>query len=579
MKDLLVFLKEYKKESILSPLFKLLEAGMDLLVPLIVAYMINDGIAKGNRSIIHQSFLFLIALAALGLAFSFVAQYFAAKASVGFATKLRSALFHHIQSFTYRDLDQIGTDTLITRLTSDVQQVQNGVNMTLRLLLRSPFIVLGAMILAFTINVRSALIFAVIIPILALVVFLIMVSSIPLYRRAQSALDKLLTVTSEDLTGVRVIRAFRRQNDEIRRFDDANADLTELNMKVGRIGALLNPATYVLINLATIVLIHTGALQVDGGHLLQGDVVALYNYMAQIIIELIKLASLILLLNRSLACAGRISGVLSMEVSEPEEHKDTPAPVEIAPILSVSDVSFSYEGSGEDTLSHISFSVRKGEKIGIIGSTGCGKSTLVRLMQGLYEVTDGSIELMGHPLTSYPQNKLRSYFAFVPQKARLLSGSIKDNLKMGNPNASDKELIQSLHLAQAADILASKDGGLDALVEQNGRNFSGGQRQRLTIARALCKHAPILILDDASSALDMATDFKLRKALFDLPHDPTIFFISQRIATIQDCDHILVLDDGHQAGYGSHDELLETSQVYRQLYESQYPQPQKGGLS
>lgn len=578
MKRILSFLKKYTKESILAPAFKLLEAGMDLLVPLVVAAIINNGIGNADKGYVVKCFLILIALAVLGIAFSFTAQWFAAKASVGVATDLRQALFDHIQGFSFAELDRMGTDTLITRMTSDINQVQNGINLALRLLLRSPFIVFGAMIMAFLIDVKCALIFAVAIPVLAVVVFGIMLVCIPLYKKAQKALDKLLGITRENLEGVRVVRAFCREEREIEEFDERNKALTKVNEFVGRISALMNPVTYLLINVATIILIRSGALRVEAGDLKQGDVVALYNYMAQIIVELVKLASLIITLNKSMACAGRLSEVFAVEpgmkyvdgsmcsgnVSPGENTVDNES-------VTFENVSFSYSGSDDDAITDITFTAQKGQTIGIIGGTGCGKSTLVNLIPRFYDVTGGTVRVNGHNVKDYPKAALTEKIGIVPQKAVLFEGTIRENMKWGNEDADDNRIRKALETAQAAEVVDGKEGGLDAHVEQNGRNFSGGQKQRLCIARALVKEPEILILDDSSSALDFATDLKLRRAIHNLDGNMTVFIVSQRTASVRNSDRILVLDDGKLVGNGSHEELMKGCEVYREIYYSQFP--------
>ena len=576
MRKLFTYLRDYLKESILAPLFKLAESLMDLLVPLVVASIINRGIAAGNSQLITWYFLLLIALAALGMAFSFTAQWMAAKASVGFSTKLRQALFDHIQQLTYRELDTLGTDTLITRMTSDINQVQNGLNLALRLLLRSPFIVFGAMIMAFTIDIPSALVFAVAIPLLSVVVFGIMLLSIPLFSQVQTRLDQLLGMTRENLTGVRVIRAFCKEEQEIKEFDRRNALLTTMNERVGRMSALMNPATFLIINVATIVLINQGALRVELGAIQQGDVVALYNYMAQIVVELVKLASLIITLNRSLACAQRVQDVLDVEPSMtyPQElPHPLPASDEAA---SFDHVSFAYASSGDDVLDDIDFTVRKGETVGIIGGTGSGKTSVVQLIPRFYDVTSGTVRVAGVDVRDYPEGELIKRIGIVPQKAVLFEGSIRDNLLWGNGDASDEELWEALRTAQAEEIVKGRDGQLDAPIEQGGRNLSGGQRQRLTIARALVRRPDILILDDSASALDFATDLALRRAIASLPGSMTVFIVSQRTSSVRHADQILTLDDGKVAGIGTHDELMQSCTVYQEIYYSQFPEERPG---
>lgn len=582
MKKLFPFLRPYRKESILAPLFKLLEALMDLIVPLVIADIIDRGIANGDKVYILERFIFLLLLAVVGLAFSITAQWFAAKASVGFATDLRQKLFDHIQSLSYSRVDTLGTDTLITRMTSDMNTLQNGVNMVLRLLLRSPFIVLGAMVCSFFIDVKSALVFVVAIPILSLVIYGLMALSIPLYRKVQAKLDRVLGLTSENLTGVRVIRAFCREEDEVASFDFANEELTHLNLLVGRISALMNPVTYVLINVATVVLIQVGAIRVNAGVLETGAVVAMYNYMAQMIVELIKLANLIVTINRALACGDRVAQVLDINpgMEFPEElisHATERDGAEDNQAASASDavhfshVSFCYEGGGDEALTDIEFTAKRGETIGIIGGTGSGKSTLVNLIPRFYDVTEGAVEVDGINVKDYPKNGLTDRIAMVPQKAVLFEGSIRDNLTMGLTGVSDEDLWKALETAQAKEVVEGKDGKLDAGVEQNGRNFSGGQKQRLTIARALARKPEILVLDDSSSALDFATDAALRKAINNLEGDLTVFIVSQRTSSIRNADQILVLDDGKLVGKGSHDELLKTCEVYQEIHASQFP--------
>ena len=576
MKDLLVYLKKYRKESILAPLFKLLESAMDLFVPLVVASIINDGIAGGNSGLIFRNFLMLIALAILGMVFSFTAQWMAAKASTGFSADLRQALFDHIQKLSYRELDALGTDTLITRMTSDVNQIQNGLNLALRLLLRSPFIVFGAMVMAFTIDFRCACVFAGAIPLLGIAVFAIMLLSIPLFAKVQEALDSLLGLTRENLTGVRVIRAFCKERQEIDEFDRRNDMVTRMNEKVGRLSALMNPATYLIINAAAILLIQQGALRVQLGALQQGDVVALYNYMAQIVVELVKLASLIITIDRSLACAKRAQAVLEVEPSVTYPSAISEKEVSAGEAVRFRDVSFSYSESGDAALSDIDFTVRKGQTVGIIGGTGSGKTSVVQLIARFYDATEGSVEVDGRDVREYPEGMLTDKIGIVPQKAVLFEGSIRDNLLWGKEDATDEELWEAVNAAQAREVVLGKEGGLSAQVEQGGRNFSGGQRQRLTIARALVKKPEILILDDSASALDLATDLALRRAIAALPGDMTVFIVSQRTSGVRDADRILVLDDGRLAGNGTHDELMKSCAVYQEIYYSQYPEERPG---
>lgn len=574
MNNLWKYLKGYEKEAVCAPLFKLLEALMDLIVPLIVASMIDVGIARGDRGYIAARMAMLFGLAAVGLAFSITAQWFSAKASVGFGTKLRQALFDHVQSLSYRELDTIGTDTMITRLTSDINQVQTGLNMGLRLLLRSPFVVLGSCVFAFMIDVKSALVFAVAIPLLGIVIFGIMLVSIPLFRKVQTALDGLLSATRENLTGVRVIRAFRREQDSVAEFDKKNDNLTKLNLFVGRVSALMNPVSYAMINIATIILIYVGAVRVNGGALEQGQVVALYNYMAQMIVELIKLASLIITINKSLACADRVAGVFEMTpsiangTSEVDVNSD-------APVVAFDDVTFTYAGASAPSLEHVSFQALKGQTIGIIGGTGSGKSTLVNLIPRFYDATEGSIKVYGSDIQSVDLNSLLSMTGVVPQKAQLFAGTIRDNMKWGKEDATDAEIWEALETAQATEVVEGKDGQLDFRLEQNGRNLSGGQKQRLTIARALIKKPQILILDDSSSALDFATDAKLRVALHNLSWKLTVFVVSQRAASVMYADDILVLDDGKLVGHGTHDELMKSNEIYQEIYYSQFPREEE----
>ncbi|MDO4621083.1 MAG: ABC transporter ATP-binding protein [Lachnospiraceae bacterium] len=592
MKTVFKYLKKYTGESILAPSFKMLEALMDLFVPIVVARIINTGILQGNRSYVIREVLLLLGLAALGMGFSFTAQWFSAKASVGTASDIRQALFDHIQELSCSELDTLGTDTLITRMTSDINQIQNGLNLTLRLLLRSPFIVFGAMIMAFTIDVKCALIFAVAIPLLSVVVFSIMLISIPLFAKVQAKLDSLLSLTRENLTGVRVIRAFCKEQEEIREFDARNEMLTKMNEHVGRISALLNPATYVLINLATIMLIRQGALRVNLGMLQQGDVVALYNYMAQIIVELIKLATLIISITRSIACAKRVEGIFEVRsgmafpddetgalssaktggTKNEKKNGQSAAQQNGAPAVVFNHVSFSYAGSGAEALTDIDFTAKRGETIGIIGGTGSGKSSVVSLIPRFYDVTKGSVEVFGEDVRSYKKGELIEHIGIVPQKAVLFEGSIRQNLKWGREDATDEELMAAARIAQADGVIEGKNGGLSAMIEQNGRNLSGGQRQRLTIARALVRNPEILILDDSASALDFATDLALRRAIKSLPGDMTVFIVSQRTSSVRTADRILVLDDGLLVGQGTHDELMKTCTVYQEIYYSQFPE-------
>ena len=571
MKKLASYLKRYTKESILAPLFKLLEVVFDLMVPLVVARMINIGVAGNDRGYMVRCFLILILMALLGLAASITAQFFAAKACTGFAADLRQAVFDHIQGFSFTELDTLGADTMITRLTDDINQVQTGVNMGLRLLLRSPFVVFGAMIMAFTIDVSCAWVFAVVIPVLFVAVFAIMLSSIPLYRKAQSALDRVTCLTRENLTGVRVIRAFCREDHSVREFDESSQALTKLNEFVGKISALLNPLTYVLINLAAVVLIDRAALRVNIGSIAQGDVVALNNYMLQITVELIKLASLIITLTKSMACAGRVAGVLEQPTSMTYPEKNAQPRENSDEAVRFDRVNFTYRNAGAPSLTDISFCAGKGQTVGIIGGTGSGKSTLISLIPRFYDAASGTVCLDGCNVKEYTQQALCRKVAVVQQRSVLFQGTIRDNLRWGNENASDEELWQALEVAQAREIVEGKEGQLDFRLEQGGRNLSGGQKQRLSIARALVKKPEILILDDSSSALDFATDAALRSAIHGLGGGVTTFLVSQRIACIRQADQILVLDNGSLAGVGTHEELLESCGLYQEIFDSQFP--------
>ena len=571
MRSLAIYLKNYKKESILAPFFKFLEVVFDLLVPVVIAQIIDVGITGNDRPYIIERFFILVLMAAAGLTVSITAQFFAAKASVGFATELRQAVYDHVQKLSYTELDTLGTDTLITRLTDDINQVQNGVNMGLRLLLRSPFIVLGSMVMAFTINTRCALIFAVAIPVLFLVVFVIMYLSIPLFGKVQARLDSVTGLTRENLTGVRVIRAFCREKEAVQEFDESNTQLTKLNEFVGKLSALLNPVTYVLINIATVILINNAGLQVNLGSMQQGQVVALYNYMAQMIVELIKLASLIITLNKSAACANRVADILKVKTSM--DYPDTTtSTVSGENAVEFNDVTFTYAGSSAPSLSNISFSVKRGQTIGIIGGTGSGKSTLVNLIARFYDATSGTVQMDGQDIRSYSQHDLRQKVGVVPQRAALFKGTIRENMKWGREDATDSEIWDALTTAQAREIVENKDGQLDFNLEQNGRNLSGGQRQRLTIARAVVKKPEFLILDDSASALDFATDAALRKSLHQLSGNVTTFLVSQRAASIRQADQILVLNDGELVGKGVHDDLIRTCDTYREIYFSQFPE-------
>ncbi len=569
MRKILVFLRDYKKESVLGPLFKLLEASFELLVPLVMAAIIDVGIKQGDRGYILKMCGVLILLAVIGLTCSITAQFFAAKAAVGFAAKLRHALFAHIQSLSYTEMDEIGTSTMITRMTSDVNQVQSGVNMVLRLFLRSPFIVFGAMVMAFTIDVKAALIFVVAIPVLAVVVFGIIMITIPLFKKVQAGLDEVLGITRENLSGSRVIRAFHKEEEEIEAFYEHNQTLTSLQLYVGKISALMNPLTYVIINAALIALIWTGALRVDKGFISQGEVVALVNYMSQILIELVKLANLIVTVTKAVACGNRIESVLSLHGSMEDGKEEAGA--EAADYAVVFDrVSMRYKGAGAEAVSDISLKVKRGETIGVIGGTGSGKSTVVQLIPRFYDVSGGVVCVNGRDVREYKLEKLRERIGIVPQKAVLFAGSIRENMQWGKRNATDEEIWEALTVAQAREFVEKKEGMLDAGIEQGGRNLSGGQRQRLTIARALVGRPEILILDDSASALDYATDAALRRAIREMKNAPTVFIVSQRAASILHADQILVLDDGEVNGLGRHEELLKTCEVYREIYYSQF---------
>ena len=574
MKKLWKYMRDYRREGILAPLFKLLEASLELFVPLVMAQIIDTGIANGDGGFILSRCGILAVLAAVGLVCSITAQYFAAKASVGLAAKLRSTLFKHIQSLSYSKLDTQGTGTLIARITGDINQVQSGMNLALRLLLRSPFVVFGAMIMAFTIDVKAALVFVVTIPLLSIVVFGIMLWSIPMYKKVQARLDKVLGITRENLSGVRVIRAFCKEDEERREFGERNAALTKLQLIVGRVSAAMNPATYIMINLGIAVLIYVGALRVDSGILTQGQVVALYNYMSQILVELVKLASLIITITKALACAGRVSAVLDVE-SDMHGADTEPREIDTDEEVRFENVEFGYATGGEPALSGISFSVKKGETMGIIGGTGSGKSSLVSLIPRFYDATGGHVYIKENDVKDYPLGALREMVGMVPQKAVLFKGTIRENLRWGSADATEEEMERALSDAQALEIVKAKPEGLDSPVAQNGKNLSGGQRQRLTIARALIKKPEILILDDSASALDYATDLALRRSLAALSYKPTVFIVSQRASSILHADKIAVLDEGKMVGLGTHDELMQTCPVYREIYYSQYEQEVK----
>lgn len=587
MKKLLIYLKDYKKETVLAPLFKLLEASFELFVPLVMAAIIDNGIANGDRGYIGRMCLVLIALGIIGLTCSITAQYFAAKAAVGFAAQMKHALFAHIQSLSFTEMDTVGTSTLITRMTSDANQVQNGVNMVLRLFLRSPFIVFGAMIMAFTIDVKSALVFVAAIPLLSLVVFGIMILTTPMYRKVQGGLDAVMGITRENLTGVRVLRAFNKEESEIRRFEDTNNTLAQMQKAVGKLSALMNPVTYIIINGAVIALVWTGAWQVENGVITQGEVVALVNYMSQILVELIKLANLIVTITKAIACGNRIQSVFELQpsltdpaaqtgqkdaaaASAPSGNAGTASGRTAVPAVSFEHVCLTYKNAGAESLTDIDFRAWPGQTIGVIGGTGSGKSSLVNLIPRFYDATKGRVLVDGRDVKEYPLKELRGKIGMVLQKSVLFQGTIRKNLLWGKEDASDEELYRALEIAQARDFVEEKDGGLDAVVAQGGKNLSGGQRQRLTIARALVRKPSVLILDDSASALDYATDARLRMAIRDMEGGPTVFIVSQRAASIRHADQIIVLDDGEVAGIGTHEQLLEGCAAYQEIYYSQF---------
>ena len=571
MKKQLIYLKAYRKEACLAPIFKMLEAVFELFVPLVIKGIIDYGIAAEDRAYCLRMGLLLLLLAVIGLAMATTAQWFSARAAAGFAAKIKQVLMEHIQKLSYTELDTIGTSTLITRMTSDVNQVQTGTNLVLRLFMRSPFIVFGSMIMAFTIDFKAAMIFVITIPLLSVVVFGIMLSSIPLYKKVQSQLDRVLGITRENLTGVRVIRAFNKEEEEISHFKTENEQFTRLQTFVGKISALMNPLTFVIVNSAILVLVWTGAWRVEGGILTQGAVVALVNYMSQILVELIKLADLIINITKAVACGNRIQKVLEVEPSmengskECIEEKRTPANA-----VDFNHVSLTYSGAGAPSLTDIDLHVKTGQTIGIIGGTGSGKTSVVNLIPRFYDATQGNVLVFGKPVKEQDMESLRSQIAVVPQKAVLFAGTIRENMKWGKEDATDEEIMEALTIAQAAEVVQKKEGGLDAFVEQGGKNLSGGQRQRLTIARALVRKPRILILDDSASALDFATDAALRKAIREMKNAPTVFIVSQRTSSIRFADQILVLDDGKSVGVGTHDELLTTCSVYKEIYDSQY---------
>lgn len=579
MKTLLTYLKGYKKESILAPLFKMLEASFELFVPLVMAAIIDVGIANQDKPYIVKMCFVLIALGIIGLVCSITAQYFAAKAATGVGTGIRHGLFEHIQKFTFTEMDQLGTSTLITRMTSDINQIQSGVNLVLRLFLRSPFIVFGAMIMAFTVDVKAALVFVVTIPLLSLIVFGIMLVTMPMYKKVQADLDQVLLTTRENLTGARVIRAFNKEEDETKRFENANQILTDAQKYVGRISGMMNPLTYIIVNGAIIALIYVGAVRVDIGDLTQGQVVALINYMSQILVELVKLANLIISVTKAAACLNRVESVLAVKPDMNEgdvrwksnfSEADRDLKNKI-PVVEFSHVSLTYKGTSDTSLSDINFCAKKGQTIGIIGGTGSGKSSLVNLIPRFYDATDGTVKINGRDIKEYQTENLREHIGVVLQKAVLFKGSIADNLRWGKEDATEQEMYEALDISQAREFVDTKQGGLEFQIEQGGRNLSGGQKQRMTIARALVRKPEILILDDSASALDFATDAALRKSIKEMKNQPTVFIVSQRAASIQYADQIIVLDDGAMAGIGTHEELLKDCPVYQEIYYSQFP--------
>lgn len=583
MKKLLVYLRDYKKEVVLAPLFKLLEASFELIVPLVVAAIIDYGIANSDKGYIFKMCGVLVLLAIVGFVSAVTAQYFSAKAAVGFSTEVRHHLFEHIQTLSFNEMDSVGTSTLITRLTSDINQTQSGVNMVLRLFLRSPFIVFGAMIMAFTVSVKGALVFVVTIPLLSIVVFGIMALSVPRFKKVQGGLDRILGRTRENLEGARVIRAFNKEDSEAASFNEENQFLTGMQLVVGRISALMNPITFVIINVATLVVIWVGGKETFNGIITQGEVVALVNYMSQILVELVKLANLIVNVNKSIACGNRIQDIFEIKASIPNTDDKKMSDVKVdenAPMVEFSHACMRYAGSSEEALSDINFVVEKGQTIGIIGGTGSGKSTLVNMIPRFYDTSSGQVKIQGVDVKDYPIVELRDKIGMVMQKAVMFHGTIADNLRWGNENATDEELWNAVRIAQAEDVVRGKEGELDHMIEQGGRNLSGGQKQRLTIARAIVKNPDILILDDSASALDFATDAALRKALKNMQGTKTIFIVSQRTSSIRFADKIIVLDDGSIVGTGTHDELLDSCETYREIYESQFKKEElTGGVS
>ena len=575
MKSLIKYLKDYKKETVLAPLFKMLEASFELMVPLVMAAMIDTGILAGDKPYIIKMGALLVLLAVVGLVSAVTAQYFSAKAAVGFATQLRNALFAHIQGLSYVELDTIGTSTLITRMTSDVNQIQGGVNLTLRLLLRSPFIVFGAMIMAFTVDVEAAFTFVVVIPLLSIVVFGIMIWSMPLYKKVQAALDKILGKTRENLAGARVIRAFCKEESEIEEFNCENQKLLNAQVFVGKISAAMNPVTYIIVNIGLVALLWTGAIRVDGGIITQGAVVALVNYMSQILVELIKLANLIIQLTKALACANRVEKIFEIENSMVNSNTCELSEVNA---IEFNHVGLTYAGAGDESLTDIDFTIKKGETIGIIGGTGSGKTSVINLIPRFYDVTKGNICINGKDIKEYNIDELRAMIGIVPQKAVLFKGTIRENLLWGNENASSLDLQKALEISQAKEFVDNKENGIDFKVNQGGKNLSGGQKQRLTIARAIVRNPEILILDDSASALDFATDAKLRASIKNMRDDMTVIIVSQRASSIQHADKIIVMDDGEVAGIGTHESLIQNNEIYQEIYYSQFPDKKVGGL-
>lgn len=577
MKMIMRFLKDYKKECVLAPLFKMLEAIFELFVPLVVSSVIDKGIVNADKGYIMQMCFMLILLAIIGLVCAITAQYFSAKAAVGAATGMRHSLFAHIQTFSFTEMDTLGTSTLVTRMTSDINQVQNGINMVLRLFLRSPFIVFGAMIMAFTIDVKAALVFVAAIPVLALIVFGIMLATRPMYKNVQSGLDKILGITRENLTGVRVIRAFNKEQDEVKRFKNDNESLNRLQKYVGKISGLMNPLTYVVVNVSIIALIWIGGVRVNAGALTQGQVVALYNYMSQILVELIKLANLIITITKALACAGRIESVFDVTSGMADGSVKEAVAKEEQPGVEFKNVSLTYSGSGASSVEGINFKAMKGQTVGVIGGTGSGKSSLVNLIPRLYDATQGEVLVDGVNVKDYDIEALRNKVGIVMQKAVLFKGTIRENMWMGKKGATDEQIDEALEISQSKEFVDSKQGRLDYVIEQGGKNLSGGQRQRLTIARAIVRKPDVLILDDSASALDFATDAALRKAIRGMNNSPTVFIVSQRAASLMYADLIIVLDDGQVAGMGTHDELLANCEVYKEIYESQFKKADSEG--